>query len=284
VFGVLGAAAASAAVLGLDAERSGHAIALGAGFAAGLSQTWIDGADDWAYQLGTAARGGVTAARLAEQGVRGAARALEGTCGFAAAFAGEPLDAPEWPLEASDRWRVREVIYKPYPACNIAQAPVAVAAELAARYALAPGDVARVRCALHPDDRDYPGTLGRGPFPGSGGPLMSVVFCVAAALRHRGLPLEALAGPADPLADCVEVVGDPALPRLAARLEIETADGRVLHGELRPDEATYAWDAETVEAWAREIAGEAGERVIAAVRDLESSGPGALARATVLNP
>jgi 2-methylcitrate dehydratase PrpD len=154
--------------------------------------------------------------------------------------------------------------------------------------------VARVRCTLHPDDRDYPGTLGRGPFSGTGGPLMSAVFCVAAALRHGGLPLEALARHDDPdtgsLAERIEVVGDPALPRLAARLEIETTDGRVLHGELRPDEATYAWDAEAVEAWARELGREAGEpgaraveRVIAAVRDLESSGAGALARATVLS-
>lgn len=283
VFGVLGAAAASAAVLELDAERAGHAISLATGFAAGLAQTWVDGADDWIYQLGTAARGAVTAARLAEQGVRGAPHALEGAAGFAAAFAGEPLDPPHWPLDASDRWRVREVIYKPYPACNIAQAPVAVAADLAARHALAPGDVARVSCALHPDDRDYPGTLGRGPFSGTGGPLMSVVFCVAAALRHRGLPLAALAGPADPLTDRIEVVGDPALPRLAARLEIETVDGRVLRGELRPDDTTYGWDAATVEAWARALAPGAAERVIRAVRDLESSDAGALARATVLN-
>jgi len=72
--------------------------------------------------------------------------------------------------------------------------------------------------------------------------------------------------------------------------EIETADGRVLHGELHPDDATYAWDAQAVEAWARELAREAGEpgvraggRVIAAVRHLESSGPGALARATALS-
>jgi 2-methylcitrate dehydratase PrpD len=294
VFGALGAAAASAAVLGLDAERTGHAIALGAGFAAGLTQTWIDGADDWAYQLGTTARGGVTAALLAEQGVRGAERALEGAYGFASAFAGTPLDAPEWPLEAGDSWRVRDVIYKPYPACNIAQAPVAVAAELAARHTLGPGDVVRVRCALNPEDRDYPGTLGRGPFHGTGGPLMSVVFCVAAALRHGGLSLEGLARHDDPdtsaLTARVEVVPDPALPRLAAWLEIETTDGRMLRGELRPDHATYAWDVETVETWARAVcheAGEpgarAGERMIAAVRDLESSGAAALARATVLS-
>ena len=129
LFGVLGAATAGAVAAGLDEARTAHAIALAASFASGLAQTWTDGAEEWSYQLGAAARSGVTATLLAQAGVRAAGRALEGGDGFAAAFAGAPLTLA-WPWDPGGRWRMAEVIHKRYPACNIVQAPVAAVIEL----------------------------------------------------------------------------------------------------------------------------------------------------------
>ena len=102
IFGALGAAAAGAVAAGLDEDRSANAIALAASFAAGLAQTWTDGAEEWSYQLGLAARSGVTATLLARAGVNGARFALEGASGFAAAFAGTEL-TPSWPGRGGPR-------------------------------------------------------------------------------------------------------------------------------------------------------------------------------------
>ena len=93
IFGALGAAAAGAVAAGLDEDRSAHAIALAASFAAGLAQTWTDGAEEWSYQLGLAARSGVTATLLARSSINGARFALEGASGFARGLRRHRADA-----------------------------------------------------------------------------------------------------------------------------------------------------------------------------------------------
>lgn len=293
IFGALGAATAGAVAAGLDGERTAHAIGLGASFASGLGETWTDGSDEWCYQLGSVARSGVTAALLARAGVGAAARALEGENGFGAAFAGAEA-VPEWPGEPGGRWRSSEVIHKRYPACNIVQAPVAATADLVRRYGLEITDVLRVRCALHPDDWSYPGTLERPPFGGTGGALMSAPFCIAAAIAHGGLTVEALSAVHDQdvvdLTERVEIEPDPALARLDARIEIETTRGEHLAAAWRGESVSYAWSWTEIVAWARTVGDELGasgasaiDRVIAAVQHLEElPSVGALAGATVL--
>jgi 2-methylcitrate dehydratase PrpD len=290
VFGGLGAATAAAVAAGLDEERTAHAIALGASFACGLTQTWTDAAEEWSYQLGAAARAGVTSVLLAERGVRGAVHALEGASGFAAAFAGSGLTV-SWP---DGRWRMPEVIHKLYPACNIVQAPVAATVELVRSHDLSADEVRRVRCALNPGDWAYPGTLGKAPFAASGGPLMSVPFCVAVAITRRDLPLEALSGSGDPavldLATRVEVEPDEWLAPLDARVEIETTAGERLVSRWRGDDASYAWPWAKIVAWARALGAELGEpylrtieRVAEAVERIDQdAGVTALAAATVV--
>ena len=247
ILGPLGAAAAAAVLLGLDEERTAHALALAASFSAGLNQTWLDGSSEYRWELGMAARNGVLAADLAAHGATGAAHALDGAAGFAAAFAGAGPGALD-ELELGRRWRILEVIYKPHPVCNITQTPVAVAVGIAAAHDLRAADVEAVVCAMHPADRDYPGTLGRAPFAGIGASLMSAPFCVALALRDRTVTLRGLGAYDDPelvaLAARVTVTADPALPELAARLQVRTRAGALLEAELIPDAGTYGW------AWA----------------------------------
>lgn len=297
LFGVLGAATAGAVAAGLDEARTAHAIALAASFASGLAQTWTDGAEEWTYQLGVAARSGVTATLLAQAGLRAAERALEGANGFAAAFSGGELTLA-WPRDPGGRWRIIEVIHKLYPACNIVQAPVAAVIELVARHDLAVSDVRSVRCALNPDDWAYPGTLGAAPFAGTGGPLMSVPFCIAVAIVRRGLPLDALdagCGSSEELADLagrIEVEPDGALARLDARVEIATAGGDVFSRQWRGDAASYAWSWPEIVSWASALGRElsdghrlAIERVIEAVWRIDDApGVSPLAAATVISP
>jgi 2-methylcitrate dehydratase PrpD len=257
IFGTLGAAAGAARALGLDSGRSAHAIALATSFAAGLNQTWVDGSSDYLYHLAAAARNGLCAALLAEQGALGATHALEGDAGFARAFADSGL-APvrEWAL--GERFRICEAVYKPYPVCNINQSPVTLAAKAAAA-GLDVAAIAAVRVHLNPDDHAYPGTLGRGPFSSRAQALMSAPYCVATGLIHGTVTLASLDASDDPVVAALvartTVLADPALPTLASRLEID-AGGQTWTSELIPDAATYGWDFGQVADFSRSLAGE----------------------------
>jgi 2-methylcitrate dehydratase PrpD len=244
VFGTLGAAAAGASLRGLDAEGAANAIAIASSFSGGLNQTWIDGSSEYRFELGMAARNGVLASQLAEAGSRGAEHWYEGDAGFARAFADDDGAVDDWELGA--RWRSLDVTYKPYPVCAITQSPVQVAIDLARMHDLAPDDVAAVRCYLNPADRSYPGTVNAGPFNDIGASLMSAQFCVAMAIKHRAATLAGLRELDDPvvlrLASATDVLGAEDLPSLAGRVEIETADGATLAGELVPTDETYGWN------------------------------------------
>ncbi len=112
--GAVGTAGACAHLLGLDAERARHALALAASEAGGLVSNF--GTMTKPFHAGQAARAGLVAARLAEMGFTAAADALES--GFTAAFAAEGAD---W--EAAARgwgppWDIEEgVCVKIHPCC-----------------------------------------------------------------------------------------------------------------------------------------------------------------------
>jgi 2-methylcitrate dehydratase PrpD len=291
VFGTLGAAAAAASILKLDADATSNAIAIAASFSGGLNQTWIDGTSEYRLQLGMAARNGIAAAELASAGLTGAPHWYEGAAGYMRAFSGlTDQDGGDW--ELGERWRLLAVTYKPYPVCAITQSPVQVAIDLATENDLAPDDITAVRCVLNSADRTYPGTVNAGPFGDIGATLMSAQFCVAMALKERKATLSGLREFDDPalmrLVGVTEVLGEDAIPSLGARVELSTADGRELSGELIPDDSTYGWDWDGVVAnlyrMAPEIAvSRAGlDQIVASVAALaELPELTTLARATV---
>lgn len=247
VFGTLGAAAAVASLLGLDARGCADAIAIASNFSAGLNQTWIDGTSEYRLQLGMAARNGITAAELAASGLHGAGHWYEGDAGYARAFAGaDPGTAAAGDWELGERWRLLDVTYKPYPVCAITQSPVALAIDLATEHHLKPADVVAVRCVLNSADRTYPGTVNAGPFGDIGATLMSAQYCVAMALKLRSATLAGLREFEDPeilrLVELTEVLGEDAIPNLGARIELDLADGRTVTRTLVPDASTYGWD------------------------------------------
>jgi 2-methylcitrate dehydratase PrpD len=114
----LGAAAGSAAMLGLSAGRIANAIGIAGSFASGIIEYLADGSWTKRFHPGWAAQAGIRAALLAEAGFTGPLTVLEGAHGFYKAFA--PSRQPDFQVllgELGTRYVIDGIAFKPY-ACG----------------------------------------------------------------------------------------------------------------------------------------------------------------------
>ncbi len=216
-FGTLAAAVVAGALLRLPPERFRHAIGIAASSASGLRANF--GTMTKPLHAGLAARNGLLAARLAEQGFTAAGDPLGHRFGYLAAFAGgvEPDLAPlgSWgdPLEILTPYGLA---LKPYPSCGATHPGIEAALRLAEDPGLRPDRIARVRVgvcelAFEPLIYDRPATPLEAKF--------SMQFCVAAALARRDVRLSTFAP---------RVLFDPVIQALMEKVTME-ADDRVRH-------------------------------------------------------
>jgi 2-methylcitrate dehydratase PrpD len=147
--GTLGAAAAVAHLLGLDPERTTHALALAATQAAGLKASF--GTMAKPLHAGKAATDGLLAARLAAGGFTGNPAVLEAPQGLAAATVRETPD-PAVLDRLEDRWTIRDTLFKYHAACYLTHAAINAALDLADRVEV--DDIDRVEVRVGPDLRD----------------------------------------------------------------------------------------------------------------------------------
>jgi len=113
--GVFGAALASGKLLELDAERLVFALGSASAQSSGLVETL--GFMAKSIGVGAAARGGLLAALLAEQGLDGPARPLEGPRGFLQVTSENP-DFSDVTRGLGHHWEILRNIHKPYP-CGV---------------------------------------------------------------------------------------------------------------------------------------------------------------------
>lgn len=129
--GPVGGAAGAARLLGLDAAKAGHAIALGATQAAGLYAA-RKGAMAKRFHAGRAAQSGVMAALLAEQGFTGALDVIEAPFGgFMSTLRGQS-DPATMLYELGQRWETSRVGFKIYAACASAHTTIDAIGEMMA--------------------------------------------------------------------------------------------------------------------------------------------------------
>src|SRR5262245_4172908 len=147
--GTIGAAAAVAHLLGLDPERTTHALALAATQAAGLKASF--GTMAKPLHAGKAATDGLLAARLAAGGFTGNPAVLEAPQGLAAAAAGTRPD-PDRLDRLHDRWTIRDTLFKYHAACYLTHAAINAALDLAEQVDL--DDIDRVEVRVGNDLRD----------------------------------------------------------------------------------------------------------------------------------
>ncbi|HVY17211.1 MAG TPA: MmgE/PrpD family protein [Rhodopila sp.] len=226
--GVFGSAAASAKLLGLDAQQAWHALGIAASQSAGLVENLPNGAKN--VSVGNAARNGLFAALLAEQGYTAAPAAIEGVLGWARAM-GDTPDMREIVGDLGERWEVLSNTYKPYPCGIVFHTVIDACIALRTRHALAAADIADVTVSgsqLLLDRGDRPATNSRDA-------RVSIPHCAAVALLTGAAGLAQFDDPAvsDPavaaLRGRIKAALDPTLPIGAATVAVRTTDGRSLH-------------------------------------------------------
>lgn len=238
VCGPLGAAAASAVLLGFDEKRTAWALGLGGTQSGGLFAFTADGSSSKRFHAGRAAQAGIMAAELAALGLSGPTQIYEAADGGLLGTFVDGADASQLTQGLGETWRAAETNFKPYACCGSLHSQVDAAITLRPRWR--PGgrvrvglpSLVQVQCGF-----DYS--------PGSAlNAQMSARYCVAAALLD-GAVLPAQFTPpriADPevtrLAQAIELVEDLELDRLypahfAGWVEAELGDGSHERVELR---------------------------------------------------
>lgn len=239
VVGPIAAAAGAAVVLGLDERRAANAIALAVNRAAGFTEVWNVGSDEWRMQTASAARDGLEAALWARGGATGAATVFEGRSGLLRSLgaSGDLLRRDALgPALAGDPV-VGQMLLKAHPVCAINQTAVELAVQLRGSLGTdVTSGIARVVVELTAADAGYPGIDLPQPPDTWAQAMMDVRQGVAIALVDGRVAVDTLLPGSDAvLALRSRIDVTPTLPSAAgghgAALKIELADGRTLHAE-----------------------------------------------------
>jgi len=287
-FGVFGAAAAAAKLLGLSAERTANALAIAASMASGIKANF--GTDCKPLHVGHAARCGIEAALLAEAGFTGNPRALEHGDGFGATHGGG--SRPAWELTTAGLGAPHDLVdpgigVKRFPACASTHQALDATLALAEEHAIDPKAVVAVECGVsymapHQLIYDQAETGLQGKF--------SMPYCIAVALLDRTVGLAQFAearvrrADAQALMPKVRMFVHPeqttreSLPTRFSEVAISLMDGRrltrrVRHAKGQPQNPLT--DAELTTKFhdcaARVLPRERAESVLAAMQELETA-------------
>jgi len=235
--GCFGAAAAAAALYGLDSTRFAHALATAATFASGLQQAFRTDSMSKPLHAGRAAEAGVLAAQLARAGVTGSAAVLDGETGLGRALGERGAGGLDWSAALVDLgqvFHIEAMTFKNHACCGHTFAAIDGALALKQQMAISADDIASVqvatyRPALEVAGHTQPRTAAEARF--------SLFYVVATALRFDRVRLAAFSDERlqDPqtraLMQRITLTVDPAIDvafpaRRAARLTVTTHGGR----------------------------------------------------------
>ena len=206
--GIFGATAASARLLGLDAQRTATALSIACSLASGIKANF--GTMTKPLHAGECTRNGLYAALLAKEGFTASPEAFEHKHGFFEVFNGAGNYKAEKVLES---WANPLEILNPgvglkqYPCCGSTHSAIDAMLILRERHQLTPEKVAKIesithdRALAHTDRPDPRSTLDA---------KFSVQYCVARALMHGDVTFEHFEG---------ETYRDPQVIKLLQRIE-----------------------------------------------------------------
>jgi 2-methylcitrate dehydratase PrpD len=226
--GVIGAAVAVGKLLALDAERMVRAIGLGATQACGLVESL--GSMAKSVSVGNAARNGIVAALLAENGFTAAPETLAGERGFTRVM-GRDADPSAIVRDLGTVWEATKNAYKPYP-CGIVLHPLIDALlELRARHDLRPEQVERVTVRGHPllrqrTDRKRPRSGSSAQVSLQHTAAVCLIYGKAGVAEYTDA--RAIEPAVQALGERVDVQDDASIPVEGIAVSLRTVDGRTL--------------------------------------------------------
>jgi len=141
LFGFLGSAAMAGRLMGLDEEKMINALGLAYHQCGGAGSGVGDGALAKRMGPGLAARGGITAALMAERGITGERDPLEGRTGLFNAYMGGDYDVNILTSDLGKRFEGVNIGNKPYPCCGLTHACIDAALALMSRYNINPDQI-----------------------------------------------------------------------------------------------------------------------------------------------
>lgn len=285
--GSFGAAAACARLLGLDAERTAHALGIAATRAAGLKSQF--GTMGKPYHAGTAAANGVEAAQLAAAGFVSRPDALECEQGFGDTHAGAGTDVDTVLAGLGTVFRFEKVQYKLHACCHGTHAGLEALAALRDAHRLTPEAIDTLTLTVHPRwlrvcNLEQPRTGLEAKFS----------YRLTAAMVVCGLDTGALATYTDAacarpdllaLRDRVRVTTDEGLPDTAARVAVQLNNGTLLQQahDLDAEVPLAAQQTKLRTKVAALLGGGAAQRLWQAVEGVDGSEARALA-AVLIGP
>jgi 2-methylcitrate dehydratase PrpD len=290
VYGALGAAAAAARVMGLDASCTAHALGLAGSYVGGTWAFMADGAMSKRVHPGRSAEIGLTAAVLARRGVTGPREVLDAAWGgLFETYAPGKADAQAPLKDLGEGFRILKKGVKPYPVCWGINSAADSMLALRAEHALTAGNIRRVRVVLSEMSRRMIGTKRVDTVLDA---QMSVAYALAWIILRGRLTLDeftpdALRSPeVRALMNKIDLEVDPAAHGERQTVEVETADGRLVSSRVEIPRGH--WDAPLTDAELHEkflglagaVLGSRAKAAVTLVDRIES--PGALSELVAL--
>ena len=239
VFGYFGAAATAGHLLRLTQQQFANALGLAGSNASGL-MTWVDDPTENSrpFVLGMAARGGVTAALLAQMGFGGPPAILDGgKYSIYDAYAGEMhLDRLTEGL-GETLWITKHYGYKRHPCCGDIHSGVDALLSILDEHRISAEDVAAI---VHRVKADRAPVIDNNPLKSHCAQYIMAVAAVRRKIESADILEDRRADPRiKSLSERVRLVGDPEMDPWPAHspavVEVATRDGRTL--VARVDEA-----------------------------------------------
>lgn len=205
--GHIGAAAATARLLGLSVEQTLAAIGTGATQSAGMKVVY--GSMGKSLHPGKAAMDGLLSGFLAREGFTSSPESIEGHRGFLHLFSPDPV--PSRAVDGlGETWYLPRDGFKPYACGSLTHPPAQALLELRAEHGIGADDVASVDAYVH----DYVKTTTGLAEPRTGlQGKFSIYHVLAAALADGAALLEQFTD---------ERVADPALAAIRHRIHVHT--------------------------------------------------------------
>jgi 2-methylcitrate dehydratase PrpD len=144
-----GTTAAAAKILGLSAEKTANALGLAGSLASGINQYEIDGSISKHLHPGNAARNGILAAMLADEGMTGPDEILEGRLGFFHCFAPDGADPAVVTDGLGEDWNFLRIYFKPWCSCRYVHYAIEATQKDLAQRPLRPDEIGSIVVRTH---------------------------------------------------------------------------------------------------------------------------------------